>query len=101
MQPQIADYQDYIEVQKMIQRDLRGLVATSKEKNQYISQKIADQYAEPGENLPAGYGSFFDAKFDNPLEQIDDLQQEARELNEYCACGGVKLPESNYCQECI
>ena len=43
----------------------------------------------------------FDKMMGNPLKKVDDLIKQAKELNIYCECGGYKLPESDFCKDCI
>jgi hypothetical protein len=42
--------------------------------------------------------SDLDKLFDNPLDQVDKLVEEAREL---CPCGNLKADESDVCEECL
>ena len=43
----------------------------------------------------------FDKMMGNPLTEIDGLIKQARELNNHCKCGGIKLVESEFCKDCI
>ena len=44
----------------------------------------------------------FDKMMGNPIEAVEKLCKEARELKDkYCKCGNIKIEESDFCKECI